>query len=48
VGLGRGAPEGVPGQPGFQPFVARTAPFFKEIEEMEYYEPTGIGLTKAT
>ena len=32
--------------PAFQPFVALIAPFFKEIDEMEHYEPTGIGLTK--
>ncbi|OWK45517.1 Antibiotic biosynthesis monooxygenase [Fimbriiglobus ruber] len=39
--------KGFRGSPAFQPFVALIAPFFKQIEEMEHYEPTGIELTKA-
>jgi hemoglobin len=34
------------GSPAFQPFMALVAPFFKQIEEMEHYQPTGIELVK--
>ena len=32
------------GSPAFQHFMALVAPFFKQIEEMEHYEKTGIEL----
>ena len=38
--------QGFRGSPAFQPFLALIAPFFKQIEEMEPYEPTGIELLK--
>ena len=38
--------QGFRGSPAFQPFMALVAPFFKQIEEMEHYEPTGIELAK--
>ena len=34
------------GSPAFQHFMALVAPFFKQIEEMEHYEKTGIELAK--
>ena len=34
--------QGFRGSPAFQRFLALVAPFFKQVEEMEHYEPTGI------
>jgi heme-degrading monooxygenase HmoA len=38
--------QGFRGSPAFQRFMALVAPFFKQIEEMEHYESTGIELVK--
>src|SRR5262249_51723911 len=38
--------QGFRGSPAFQRFLALVAPFFKQIEEMEHYEPTGIEFAK--
>jgi heme-degrading monooxygenase HmoA len=38
--------QGFRGSPAFQSFMALVAPFFKQIEEMEHYELTGIEWTK--
>lgn len=38
--------QGFRGSPAFQRFLALVAPFFKQIEEMEHYEQTGIELVK--
>ena len=39
--------QGFRGSPAFQAFMALVAPFFKRMEEMEHYEPTGIELGTA-
>jgi heme-degrading monooxygenase HmoA len=38
--------QGFRGSPSFQRFLTLVTPFFKQIEEMEHYEPTGIELVK--
>src|SRR5262245_22631993 len=38
--------QGFRGSSAFQHFMALVAPFFKQVEEMEHYEPTGIALVK--
>jgi len=38
--------QGFRGSPAFQGFLALVAPFFKQVEEMEHYEPTGIEFVK--
>ena len=38
--------QGFRGSPAFQRFLALVAPFFRQVEEMEHYEPTGIELAK--
>jgi quinol monooxygenase YgiN len=39
--------QGFRGSAAFPSFMALVAPFFKQTEEMEHYEPTGIELVKS-